>query len=121
MTRIRLLLLVEGASFAVASLVHSGWLLPGYEHSKARIAEGVIALVLVLGWIWSSVRPQSIRTTGLAVQGFALLGTLIGLFTIAVGVGPRTTPDIIYHILLIVMLLWGLRVASRGRIEAKEL
>ena len=66
---IRSFLLFEAATFLVASLIHSGVLIAGYEHQKDRIAEGVIAL--------------------------ALLGTLIGVFTIAVGVGPRTAPDIV--------------------------
>jgi hypothetical protein len=35
------------------------------------------------------------------------------LFTIAVGVGPRTVPDIAYHIAIVLVLVWGLRVAAR--------
>jgi hypothetical protein len=48
----------------------------------------------------------------LAGQAFALLGTLIGVFTIAVGVGPRTTPDIAYHIAIVVVLIWGLVITK---------
>lgn len=32
--------------------------------------------------------------------GFALLGTFVGVFTIAIGIGPRTVPDIVFHSLL---------------------
>ncbi len=47
----------------------------------------------------------------------ALLGTLVGIFTIAVGVGPRTVPDIAYHILIVGVLVWGLIVTQRSAAE----
>jgi hypothetical protein len=43
------------------------------------------------------------------------LGTLIGLFTVAVGVGPRTTPDIIYHIVILLVLVSGLCLAMKDQ------
>jgi len=51
---------------------------------------------------------------GLFGQGFALLGTLVGLAAIAIGVGPRTAPDIAYHVAIAAILLWGLAVARRA-------
>jgi hypothetical protein len=106
--------LVEAAGFAIASLVHSGLLMRGYEHARARTAEGLIALVLILGVVLSLLQPQSIRRIGAVTQGFALLGTLVGLVTVAVGIGPQTTADIIFHIGIICVLAWGLRVARAG-------
>ena len=47
-------------------------------------------------------------------QGFALLSTLIGVFTIAVGVGPRTAPDVAYHIAIVAVLIWGLDITKRA-------
>jgi hypothetical protein len=44
---IRLLMLFEAATFVAACLIHSGWLVAGYQHPQARIAEGVIALALL--------------------------------------------------------------------------
>ena len=111
--RIRVFLLAEAAAFAAASLAHSGVLVHGYEHPQARVAEGVIAVVLLAGLVASLIRPQWIRPAGLAAQGFALLGTLIGLFTIAVGVGPRTAPDVVYHAGIVAVLVWGLVTAAR--------
>jgi hypothetical protein len=54
------------------------------------------------------------RPIGLAAQAFALLGTLVGVFTIAIGVGPRTVADIAYHLAIVVALVWGLVVAARA-------
>jgi hypothetical protein len=35
---------------------------------------------------------------------------------IAVGVGPRTGPDILYHIAIVAVLVWGIVVARRARV-----
>jgi FtsH-binding integral membrane protein len=116
MTRaIRLFVLIEGAAFIAAALTHFGLLIGGYEHQKAGTAESVIGIVLLVGLALTWIRPASTREIGLAVQAFALLGTLVGIFTIAIGVGPRTVPDIAFHIGIIVMLAWGLIVTAPAR------
>jgi hypothetical protein len=106
-------MIVEAVCFTVAALVHGGVLLAGYEHREARIAESVLAIVLFIGLLLTWVRPGWERAAGIAAQGFALLGTLVGIFTIIVGVGPRTAPDVIYHIAIVAVLVWGLVVALR--------
>ena len=115
MTRsIRVFLLIEASSFAAAALVHFGVLTHGYEHQAAGTAETVIAFALLLGLALSWSPLASTRALGLAAQAFALFGTLIGLFTIAIGVGPRTLPDIAYHIAIVAVLVAGLIVAARA-------
>src|SRR6266508_4204621 len=111
--RLRLFLLVETVGFVAAALVHFGLLLDGYEHRRARIAESVIALVLLAGLVVAWMRPASTRDAAVAAQGFALVGTLVGAFTIAIGVGPRTALDVVYHIAILALLTWGLVVAVR--------
>jgi hypothetical protein len=113
MNQIRRFLLVEVLSFAAASTIHAGYWVQGYQHPRARIAESVIAAVLFAGLGLTWIRPGRLRTVGLWAQGFALLGTLVGLFTIMVGVGPRTTPDILYHLGIVLVLTWGLITAGR--------
>jgi hypothetical protein len=110
----RLFLLVEGVSFGLAALVHAGILAHGYEHRQAMIAESVIALVLLAGLGLSRVWPSRLRLIALSVQAFGLLGTLVGVFTIAVGVGPRTIPDIAYHVAILAVLGWGLTSVARS-------
>jgi hypothetical protein len=112
---IRLFLFFEGASFIGAALVHFGVLLRGYEHSKAGTAESVIGTVLVAALAATWIRPQSTRKIGLAAQAFALFGTLVGLVTIAIGIGPRSAPDLAYHTSIILVLITGLIVAARAR------
>jgi hypothetical protein len=114
---IRLFLLFEAATFVAAALVHSGALIDGYEHRQARTAESVIAVVLLVGLALTWIRRAWTRTVGLAAQAFALLGTLTGVFFIAVGLGPRTAPDVAYHLAIVAVLAWGLVVAKRAPAE----
>jgi hypothetical protein len=107
---------LEAALFGSAALMHRGVLLQGYEHSSAAIAETVIALVLLAGLLATIIAPRSNRVIGLACQAFALLGTFVGLFTIAIGIGPRTPLDVALHSGMIALLVTGLVVVSRSRV-----
>lgn len=114
---IRLFMFFEGAAFIAAALTHFGVLTHGYEHRKAGAAESVIGIVLLMGLALSWIRRRSTRGIGLAVQTFALCGTLVGIFTIAIGVGPRTAPDIAYHVIILIALVCGLVVVLRARVD----
>ncbi|TBZ64477.1 hypothetical protein [Rhizobium leguminosarum] len=110
-----ILFLIEICLYATASLTHAGFVLEGHEHRQAMIAEAVISAVLLLGLISLSLdRPWS-RTAAISAQSSALLGTLVGAFTIAVGVGPRTTLDYITHAVMILLLVTGLAWLARNR------
>src|SRR5919108_3619354 len=111
---VRSFLVVEAAAFGLAALVHAGVLAHGYEHWKAATAESVIGAVLLVGLLVTFANPHSSRTAGLAAQGFALLGTCVGLFTIAIGVGPRTVFDLVLHAFFVVTLIVGLVLVARG-------
>ena len=115
---VRLLLLAQGASFILASLVHRGYLVAGYAHDGAVIPETVIGAVLLAGLALTYALPDRARAIGLAVQGFALLGTLVGVTLVAVGVGPRTVPDVVYHSAILAALVWGLGMTVRASKES---
>lgn len=116
----KLLLAVQAILFAAACLVHAGVPFSGYEHSRAATAEGVIALVLLAALVGGLSRPEPARMIALAAQGIAFLGTLVGAFTIAVGVGPQTTADYLFHAVLLVLLASGLFIAWWSDTEAAE-
>jgi hypothetical protein len=108
---LRVLLLVEGATFAVAAMIHLGNLVEGYRHQAAATGESVIAVALLggLSLTWAPAPWQ--RRTFIASQAFAILGVSIGLATIAIGVGPQTLPDIGYHVSILIVLIAGLAAA----------
>ncbi len=114
---IRLFLLLEAVTFIAAALIHFGVISLGYGHQKAGIAETVIATVLMTGATLTWLGQGWTRIAGLTAQAFALLATLVGIFTIIVGVGPRTVPDIMYHIAIVAVLIWGLVVAARAQAD----
>lgn len=114
---VRRFLLLEAAAFGVAALVHFGVLMTGGEHCRAGIAESIITGVLLAGLIASYVRPASARRLGMTAQLFALGATLVGVFAIIVGVGPRTVPDVVYHVTIIGVLVSGLLVARSAVVE----
>lgn len=80
----------------------------------------IIGIVLLGGAITSIVRPEWTRTAALITQTFALLGTAIGIFTIVIGIGPRSVPDVVYHIAIVLVLMWGLLLARRMPAHAGE-
>ena len=114
---IRTFMLVQTATFLLAATFHFGILIQGYADLRAGVAESVIASVLLAGLIATWIRPAAIRGFGLAAQGFALAGTFVGLFTIAIGIGPRTVPDIVIHATMVAELVAGLTVTYRFRTE----
>ncbi|HUF12147.1 MAG TPA: hypothetical protein VMN78_03530 [Longimicrobiales bacterium] len=113
--KLDLLLRFEILAFAAAALVHAGVLVDGYEHQAAYIAETVIAVVLLAGLLVGGLKPGWAPRAVVAAQAFALLGTLVGVVTIVIGVGPRTAPDVVYHILMVPILAGGLWLALRWR------
>lgn len=112
---IRTFLLVESATFLSAAAFHFGVFLPEFAHGAAAAAESVIASVLLGGLLATWILPRAVRGIALTVQGFALIGTFVGVFTIAIGIGPRTVPDLVIHAIMVLELVWGLVVAGRAR------
>ena len=108
------LLLFEAATYAITSAFHFGLVVSSYGHTEAGTAEAIIATVLVGGAVLASLRPAWLRPVAFGAQLFALLATFIGLYAIAVGFGPRTVPDVVYHLAIVVVVLGGLVLAARA-------
>jgi hypothetical protein len=87
----------------------------GYEHRWAGNAESVIGGVLLVGFLLTWMLPRWTRGIGIAVQAFALLGTGVGIYTIAIGIGPRTLPDVAFHVAIVIALIAGLIVTFGAR------
>jgi hypothetical protein len=111
---IRLLLIAEAMAFAAAALVHRG-AIAGYAHDRAATAETVIAVALLAGTVATWAWPKRTMMAALTAQGFALLGTLVGVFVVIIGIGPQTVPDKIYHGVILLVLIGGLVWLVRSR------
>lgn len=109
---LRTLLVAEAAAFGAAALVHFGIGVQGFEDASAGTAEAITAIVLVAGAAAGSVQADLLRTAALLAQGFALAGTLVGL-TLDVLVGPASAPDVVFHVVMVGVLAWGLVGAWR--------
>jgi hypothetical protein len=110
---VRGFLLLQIAIFLSMVSIHDGLLIGGYRQRSAVTTELVIAAVLVAGllltwtpWPWS-------RRAATAAQSFGIVGVLLGLFTIALGIGPRTTLDLTLNAALLLTLIAGLAITLR--------
>ena len=113
MKHVRLFLILEALGFALAALVHAGVLVEGYQHREATIAESVISAALAVGLAASLAAPGWALGIALGVQAFALLGTGVGLFTIAIGIGPQSAFDLVLHAGFVALLVAGLISVAR--------
>ena len=117
---IQLFLLAETILFLSAATVHFTILSGGNPDRAAGTAESVIGLVLLAGLIATIVRERSTRLAGMVVQVFALLGTLVGVVTIIIGVGPQTATDIMIHAVMLTLLVAGLVFTRRTVIDTSR-
>ena len=110
---VRGFLLLQIAILLSMVSIHFGLLTGGYRHRSAGRAELFIAAVLVAGllltrtpWPWS-------RRAATAAQSFGIVGILVGLLTIALGIGPRTMLDLTLNAALLLTLIAGLAITAR--------
>jgi hypothetical protein len=105
---VRGFLLLQIAIFLSLVSIHFGLLIGGYRHRDAGTAESVIAAVLVAGLLLTWTPPPWRRRAATAVQSFGILGVVVGLATIAIGIGPRTLLDLTLNGALLLTLIVGL-------------
>ncbi|MDQ3657163.1 MAG: hypothetical protein M3457_19085 [Chloroflexota bacterium] len=115
---IQLFLLIQFAVFVFAASAHFG-VFGDRDDPGAGTAETVIAVALLAGLALTFTRAADVRSVALAAQGFALLGTLIGV-TLVLTVGPTETFDVAVHSVMLALLLAGLLVTSRAPRELER-
>jgi hypothetical protein len=115
-------MVVEAASFCVAAALHLDARISlgfgtfsGESAATAAVPELIVALVLLLGAGVVLLRPDEARQVASVATGFAIFGVLVGLVTIALGVGPRTVPDLLYYVGMMIVLLISFGVLMNRR------
>ena len=108
---IGVLMLLEAATFATASLTHFDvgiplgvTTIPGEPFTGAAIPEAVIAGVLLGGALALLARPPGGWGLALTTTLFALAGVIVGLSFIVRGSVSRPG-DLVYHLTIFVALL----------------
>jgi hypothetical protein len=110
---IRGFLLMQLALFLVLVSIHFGLPIGGYHHRAAGTTELVITAVLFAGLLLTWMPLPWSRRAATVAQCFGTLVVLVGLVTIALGIGPRTILDLTLNGALLLTLPAGLAITQR--------
>lgn len=112
---VRVLTTLEALTFLVAALLHMGLTIPlGFAQlSESRIipaatVEGLCGVFLAVSAYAAFTRQAGAWRLTLTAHAFALAGVALGTVALAVGAGPRTVGNDIYHGVMIFTLGMGM-------------
>ncbi|CAN5770746.1 hypothetical protein BH18ACT11_BH18ACT11_27160 [soil metagenome] len=123
-TTVGILSAVYAVTFLFGSLLHLGWRVPlgfgALEEPRilpATVVEGLCGLALAVAAFAVLARVGRAWTAALAANTFALGGVLLGMAALAVGAGPSTELNTIYHRVMVVALVavLALLISPTGR------
>ena len=108
-TVISVLMSVETITFLLAALLHLGIQFPaGFSEPRiipAAIVEGLCGVFLAVATYGVLVRKTWAWGVALAAHIFAGAGVLLGIISLALGLGPSTPANTIYHRVILAVLL----------------
>lgn len=114
-TAIGLLVVLEGVALLVGAIVHLGVEIPlGFvvlEEPRiipATIVEGLCGFALLGSAYAVFARKSWAWQATVAAQAIALGGVLLGIAALAVGAGPNTASNALFHRVMVVALVGGL-------------
>ena len=85
------------------------------EIAKAGTAESVIGIVLLVGLVLTWLRLNQRAGSAWQFKRSRCLERWLVSSRFAIGVGPRTAPDIAYNVSIVVVVVCGLVVTARAR------
>jgi hypothetical protein len=106
-TVISMLMVAEAVTFLLAALLHLGIPL-GFSEPRiipAAIVEGLCGLFLAVSTYAVVARTTWAWGTALAAHLFAVAGVLLGITALALGAGPSTEANTIYHRVILGVLV----------------
>jgi hypothetical protein len=111
-TAIGMLSAVYAATFFCGALLHLGWRIPlGFTVVDepgilpATIVEGLCGTALAVAAFAVFARRNGAWAVATAAHAFALGGVLLGITALAVGAGPSTDLNTVYHRVMVVALV----------------
>ncbi len=119
---INMLVTAEAIAFLLAAGLHLGVPIPlgiGVLSEPriipAVIVEGLCGVFLAVGAYALIARQPWARPAAIGAHVFAIAGVSLGIFALAVGAGPRTELNDIYHRVILVALVSGLALLAMSR------
>jgi Na+-transporting NADH:ubiquinone oxidoreductase subunit NqrB len=104
-------MLGNAALFVFGALQHAGVAI-GSLHEPVIVPASVVEVVcaLALSWGAAAVLKQSLKAWRAAFIGnlVAILGVAIGMVALAVGAGPRTSSNDLYHRIMLALAIASL-------------
>jgi hypothetical protein len=119
-TWFRFVVPVLSLTFFIGAALHAGITLAGFDEPTivpATIVESLCGAALAFSSYAVFSNKAWWRTATMASHGLALFGVLVGVFALAVGAGPRTELNSVYHVAMICLLCAGLLIASSSKTE----
>ena len=101
------IMLINAALFVFGAVQHAGVRIASFHEPRiipAAIVESICALSLVLGA--GAMLTRQTRAWVIAVVGnvVALSGVVLGIVALALGAGPRTASNDLYHRVMLVLV-----------------
>ena len=127
-TVIGVLMVLEAITFLLAALLHLGIQFPlGFSEPQiipATIVEGLCGIFLAVGAYAVFVRKSWAWQGAVAAHVFAVAGVLSGITALALGAGPSTEVNTVYHrtilVVLVVVLASLLTPGARAELGASH-
>ena len=108
-TVISVLIVVEAITFLLAALLHLGVRFPlGFSEPRiipAAIVEGLCAILLAVSAYAVFAHKTWAWRVAIAAHAFAVAGVLLGITALALGLGPSTVANTIYHRVILAVLV----------------
>lgn len=122
-TLIGLLMILNAALFYLGSLQHAGVALGRFHEPliiPAAIVEAVCGSCLLWGAIALFLNPVTQWRVALIANLVALGGVLLGIAALAVGAGPRTASNDLYHRIMLILIAAAILILFFGRSRLKR-
>jgi len=106
-----ILLGLEALTFLLAGILHLGIQIPGVPEPRiipAFLVETLCGLFLGAAGLAVIIGSPRRWTVALSAHVFAILGVFLGMVELALGLGPSTDLNVIYHRTILMALLLGL-------------
>ena len=118
-------IVIEALTFLTAALLHSGIEIPLIHEPKiipAMIVEGSCGIFLAISAYAIGMHKKRAWKTAIYADIFSIAGVLLGIIALALGRGPTTELNYIYHrtILSVLMIMLIILFTSRVKSELNQ-